>query len=174
MKCGPGTVAWEESNFRLRGKSEHRTATHRVSNSGVRGENSVRRKVSQKTNHPPTPQGRRRERVKRRGKSPPPEPQGTGQEKPCVVQDKQGKRAAGPVSFRKKGYDSGYSLHLAHARLGTARCRERNDCRSSGKSARRGQNSAYEGPPALFRRSGKPERRNLFRQSLPEFMAQFT
>src|SRR5262245_57729464 len=60
---------------------------------GALNESSLRRKVSQKTNRFAVPYRRQRSvgreaRVKRRGKSPPPQAQARGHDKPCAVQDK--------------------------------------------------------------------------------------
>jgi len=58
--------------------------------------------------------------VKRRGKSPPPGAQATGQEKPHVVQDKTGGRAACPVPGRHWPRDSFRVLVASAARTGRA------------------------------------------------------
>ena len=77
-----------------RGKSGHHQAAGRGEAAGVFGASRERQRVSQRTYRPERLRSLR-VRVKRRGKSPPPGPQGSGHEKPPAVQDRTGGTAPG-------------------------------------------------------------------------------
>ena len=133
-----GAAGWSLA----RGKSEHLQTTCRVEHAGAWRERAGSRKVSQKTNRLGA-WGRRKPsvgaevRVKRRGKSPPPDGQPAGHEKPRVVQGKTGDKWR-LVRTASAGLSPGISRTLL---------RQGVPLRRDERNGRPRQNSAYRQPP---------------------------
>ena len=145
MTAGGGRAGPYGTRLPARGKSEHHKASCRVQHAGAVGESWRRRKVSQKTNRPGNGV-----RVKRRGKSSPPDVQTPGHEKPHEVQDRTGGGLPARPGFRQRHRAApGLSSHPALVSGG-----------GPGRGhTRRGQINGHHGP--LLRKGKRADRIRL-------------